>query len=101
MIEEDYLKMCDNVSKKLGDKFLLFNHTNRPFGFFWGGNKTAIMNVYERYFEIFFEFLPTTILTEELIFKKIYEENPDIFIFNDITNVGQNYKMAVTEYLIN
>lgn len=99
MIEENYLNMYENVSKKLGDKFLLFNHTNRPFGFFWGGTRTAIMNVYQRYFEIFFEFLPKTILTEELIFKKIYEENPDIFSFNDLTSVGQNYKLAVTDYL--
>jgi len=94
-----YQNMCKNVYEKIGDKFLLFNHTTRPFGFFWGGTKKAIMNVYEKYFDIFFETLPTTILHEELIFKKIYELNPELFHYMDITDYGQNYKIAVSEFI--
>lgn len=96
---EAYLEMSENLKEKIGDKFLLFNHTTRPFGFFWGGTKTAIMNVYEKYFDIFFETLPTTILHEELIFKKIHETNPELFHYVDITEFGQNYKIAVSEYI--
>lgn len=100
MYEQDaYLDMYKNLQDKIGDKFLLFNHTSRPFGFFWGGTKTAIMNVYEKYFDIFFETLPTTILHEELIFKRIYETNPELFHFVDITDHGQNYKIAVSKYI--
>jgi hypothetical protein len=97
--DESYLDMCRNLREKIGDKFLLFNHTSRPFGFFWGGTKTAITNVYKKYFDIFFETLPTTILHEELIFKKIHESNPELFHYVDITDHGQNYKIAVSEYI--
>lgn len=97
--QKSYLDVYENLRDKIGDKFLLFNHGHRPFGFFWGGTKNAIMNVYQKYFEIFFESLPTTILHEELIFKKIYETNPELFHFVDITEHGQNYKIAVSEYI--
>ena len=53
--EEDYLKMYNNVKNKNGDKFLLFNNAARPYGFFWGGSKTAIKNVYEKYFKLYFQ----------------------------------------------
>jgi hypothetical protein len=99
--EESYLRMYNNVKNKIEDKFLLFNHSTRPYGFFWGGSKTAIKNVYENYFNLYFESLPNKMLTEELLFKQIYETNPEFFNFMDITNRSGDYKLAVSDYLIN
>jgi hypothetical protein len=99
--EESYVNMYNNVKNKNGDKFLLFNNAARPYGFFWGGSKTAIKNVYENYFKLYFESLPTKMLTEELLFKQINETNPEFFNFIDITNCSSNYKIAVSDYLIN
>jgi hypothetical protein len=99
--EESYVNMYNNVKKKNGDKFLLFNNAARPYGFFWGGSKTAIKNVYENYFKLYFESLPTKMLTEELLFKQINETNPEFFNFIDITNRSSDYKIAVSDYLIN
>jgi len=99
--EESYVNMYNNVKNKNGDKFLLFNNAARPYGFFWGGSKTAIKNVYENYFKLYFESLPTKMLTEELLFKQINETNPEFFNFIDITNRSSDYKIAVSDYLIN
>jgi hypothetical protein len=99
--EEAYLKMYENVKNKIEDKFLLFNYANRPYGFFWGGSKTAIKNVYENYFDIYFESLSEKMLTEELLFKRIYEDRPEIFNFMDITHHSGDYKTAVSNYLNN
>lgn len=96
---KSYFDMSENLKNKIGDKFLLFNHNLRPFGFFWGGTKATIMKVYEKYFDIFFENLPTTLLQEELIFKKMYESNPDLFHYVDITEAAQAYKAAVSKYI--
>lgn len=94
-----FVSMYETVKSKIGDKFLLFNYTNRPFGFFWGGTSESIKKIYKEYFNIFFESLPKTILTEELIFKKIHEINPDLFHFVDITGMGMNYKEAFSKYI--
>lgn len=99
--EEYYLKVFENLNDKVKDKFLLFSNSNRPFGFFWGGTKTAIYEVYKNYFDIFFNNLEDRLLTEELIFKIIYENNPELFKFLDITHQGAKYKIAVSEYLNN
>lgn len=96
--QEDYIKMSENVKNKLGDKFVLLNFANRPFGFFWGGNKTAMENVYKHYFDIFFEFLPTKLMTEELIFKEINERYPDLMSVIDVEN-GDTYKIACQNFL--
>jgi hypothetical protein len=98
--ENSYLKMYENIKIKNKDKFLLFTEIYRPYGFFWGGNKTAIENVYEKYFEFYFESLPNKLLTEELLFKKIHEYKPDLFNYIDISNYGGSYKMAVYDYLM-
>jgi hypothetical protein len=97
--ESDYLKMHENVKNKNGDKFLLFKHESRPYGFFWGGSKLAIQNVYKTYFDIYFDSLPHKLLTEELIFKQILENNPDVFNCIDISSYRGQYKIAVSEYL--
>jgi hypothetical protein len=99
MEDEKFVNMYNVLSTKIGDKFLLFNFHSRPFGFFWGGTKIAIEKVYEEYFDIFFENLPNKIMAEELIFKKIYEKNPDLFHFVDISEHGQNYKEVVSKYI--
>jgi hypothetical protein len=97
--EEHYLKMCENVKNKLGDKFVLLNWGPRPFGFFWGGNKQALTKIYEKYFEIFFEFLPEKILAEELIFKIIMERYPELMEIVDVRN-GREYKIDCQNFLI-
>jgi hypothetical protein len=97
--EEEYLKMYDNVKGKLGDKFVLLNFGPRPFGFFWGGSKKALENVYEKYFSIFFESLPTKLLTEELIFKIISEEYPDLMHVIQVEH-SSNYKLTCQDFLI-
>lgn len=99
--EEYYLKMFENLTNKVQDKFLLFSNSNRPFGFFWGGTKPAIYNIYENYFDIFFNNLEDRLLTEELIFKIIYENNPELFKFLDISDKSSKYKIAVSEFLNN
>ena len=97
--EEMYLKMYDNVKNKLGDKFVLLNFGSRPFGFFWGGNKESLKKVYEHYFEIFFEYLPTKLLTEELIFKIINERYPDLMHVIQLERPS-NYKLICQDFLI-
>jgi hypothetical protein len=97
--EEMYLKMYDNVKNKLGDKFVLLNFGSRPFGFFWGGNKESLKKVYEHYFEIFFEYLPTKLLTEELIFKIINERYPDLMHVIQLERPS-NYKIICQDFLI-
>jgi hypothetical protein len=97
--EEEYLKMYDNVKNKLDDKFVLLNFGPRPFGFFWGGNKKALQNVYEKYFSIFFESLPTKLLTEELIFKIISEKYPDLMHVIQVESPS-NYKLTCQDFLI-
>lgn len=96
--EEIYLKTHENLKNKIGDKFLLFNYADRPFGFFWGGNRKAIFSVYEQYFKVFFENMENFLYTEELIFKNIYSKNPELFHFVDIP-VNSPYKIAVSEYI--
>lgn len=97
--ENSYLNMYENLKNKIGDKFLLFNSSSRPFGFFWGGTKEAITKVYNEYFKIFFDKMDTFLYTEELIFKEIYSKNPDLFHFVDITDASGLYKIAVSEYI--
>lgn len=97
--EEHYLKMCENVKNKLGDKFVLLNWGPRPFGFFWGGNKESLKRIYEKYFEIFFEFLPTKLMAEELIFKVIMERNPELMHVIDVED-GTKYKITCQDFLI-
>jgi len=97
--EDAYLKMCENVKNKLGDKFVLLNFGPRPFGFFWGGTIESLKRVYEKYFEIFFESLPTKLLTEELIFKIIWERNPELLHVIDIEKPSI-YKIACQDFLI-
>jgi hypothetical protein len=97
--EEMYLKMYDNVKNKLGNKFVLLNFGSRPFGFFWGGNKESLKKVYEHYFEIFFEYLPTKLLTEELIFKIINERYPDLMHVIQLERPS-NYKLICQDFLI-
>jgi hypothetical protein len=97
--EDSYLKMCENVKNKLGDKFVLLNFGPRPFGFFWGGSKFALEKVYEKYFDIFFEFLPEKLLTEELIFKIINERFPDLMHVIEVQNPS-SYKITCQEFLI-
>jgi hypothetical protein len=96
---EHYLKMSENLENKLGDKFILLNYTNRPFGFFWGGSVTALEKVYEKYFDIFFEFLPTKLLAEELIFKIIRERHPELMEVIEVEN-GSEYKLVCQNFLI-
>jgi len=96
--EESYNKMVQNVTNKIDDKFVLLNFGPRPFGFFWGGSKKALLNVYENYFDIFFEFLPKTILTEELLFKEINQRNPDLMNVIQVDR-GDQYKIACQNYL--
>jgi hypothetical protein len=45
--------------------------------------------------------LEDRLLTEELIFKIIYENNPELFKFLDISDKGGKYKIAVSEFLNN
>lgn len=97
--EENYLKMYENVKKKLGNKFVLLNWGNRPFGFFWGGNKESLEKIYEKYFEIFFEFLPTKLLAEELIFKIILERHPEL-MHEVIVEPLAEYKLTCQNFLI-
>ena len=97
--EETYLKMFENLKTKIGDKFLLFNHSNRPYGFFWGGTKESILKVYEAYFKIFFDNMENFLYTEEVIFKEIYSRNPELFHFVDITDASGLYKIAVSKYI--
>ena len=97
--EEEYLKMYENVKGKLGDKFVLLNFGPRPFGFFWGGNKESLKKVYEHYFEIFFESLPTKLLTEELIFKEINERYPDLMHVIQVEHPS-SYKLTCQDFLI-
>lgn len=97
--ENDYLNMYNNIKSKNNDKFLLFKHESRPYGFFWGGSKLAIQNVYKTYFDIYFNSLPQKLLTEELLFKQILQNNPDFFNCIDISSYGGQYKIAVSEYL--
>lgn len=97
--EEDYLKMYKNTKSKLGDKFVLLNFESRPFGFFWGGNIKSLNNVFENYFNIFFESLPKKLLTEELIFKTINERYPDLMHVIEVKNIN-NYKITCQDFLI-
>lgn len=97
--EDDYLKMCENVKNKMNDKFILLNWGNRPFGFFWGGNKSSLEKVYEKYFDIFFEFLPKKIMAEELIFKIIMERHPELMQIIDVDILSQ-YKLTCQDFLI-
>jgi hypothetical protein len=91
--------MYDKVKNKLGYKFVLLNFGPRPFGFFWGGNKESLKKVYEHYFEIFFEHLPTKLLTEELIFKIISERYPDLMHVIQVEHPS-TYKITCQDFLI-
>jgi hypothetical protein len=75
------------------------NFGPRPFGFFWGGNKESLKKVYEHYFEIFFEHLPTKLLTEELIFKIINERYPDLMHVIQVEHPS-TYKITCQDFLI-
>ena len=97
--EQSYLNMYENLKDKIGDKFLLFNHTNRPYGFFWGGTKEAILKVYEEYFKVFFDNMNSFLYTEEVIFRDIYSRKPELFNFVDITEASGLYKVAVSDYI--
>jgi hypothetical protein len=97
--EQSYLNMYENLKDKIGDKFLLFNHTNRPYGFFWGGTKEAILKVYEEYFKVFFDNMNSFLYTEEVIFRDIYLRKPELFNFVDITEASGLYKVAVSDYI--
>ena len=89
----------ENVKGKLGNKFVLLNFGPRPFGFFWGGNKESLRKVYEHYFEIFFESLPTKLLTEELIFKEINERYPELMHVIQVEHPSR-YKLTCQDFLI-
>jgi hypothetical protein len=97
--EQIHNECCDNIKNIINDKFLIFNSHDRPFGFFWGGSKIAIQNVYLNYFSTYFESFPNKLLTEELIFKKLIEKSPDIFDIQNIIHYGGRYKQAVVDYL--
>jgi hypothetical protein len=98
--EDDYLNMYQNVKSKLGDKFVLLDgNASRPFGFFWGGNQVALKNVYQNYFNIFFESLETKLLTEELIFKTISERYSDLMYLIQVEDL-RNYKLTCQNFLI-
>lgn len=94
-----YHQYIENITNIVGDKFLLLYGFDRPFGFFWGGNKIAIQNVYYRYFEIFFEHLNQEILTEEMIFNIMIKKYPELFNVVDISSYGSMYKIGLAEYL--
>lgn len=97
--QQSYLDMYENVKNKLGDKFALLNWGPRPFGFFWGGNKAALEKVYEKYFEIFFEFLPTQLMAEELIFKTILQRYPELMHVVQVEHPSK-YKITCQDFLI-
>jgi hypothetical protein len=106
---------CDKTINKLQDKFLLLagagtmlNSINfnggpegvfRPFGFFWGAHKDVLLKIYEKYFEVFFEFLPKGILTEELIFFILCRRYPELFNIVDLAPYGGLYKQGLLNYL--
>ena len=97
--EDSFLKMSENVKNKLNDKFVILDDGRRPFGFFWGGSKKVLELVYEKYFEIFFESLPVTILTEELIFKILMERYPDLFHIEKVYDLSK-YKITCQNFLL-
>lgn len=98
-LEEKYLNVYENVKNKIEDKFVLLNFGSRPLGFFWGGNKESLKKVYQNYFDIFFENLPTKLVTEELIFKIINERYPDLF-YNIEIDTSSSYKLYCQNFLI-
>ena len=98
--ENAYQMMCENVKQKLNNnKFILLTWGPRPFGFFWGGNIQALQNIYEHYFKIFFEFLPTKLMTEELIFKVISERYPELIYLIEVENAN-DYKLTCKNFMI-
>jgi len=97
--ENTYQMMCENVKQKLNNnKFVLLNWGSRPFGFFWGGTTQALQDMYEHYFEIFFEYLPTKLMTEELIFKEINERYPDLINMIQVENPN-DYKLTCRNFM--
>ena len=88
-----------NIGDIVGDKFLILMYKGRPFGFFWGGHKDAVLKVYESYFNVFFEHLNNEILTEELIFKIMIERYPDLLNVVDLSSYESMYKLGLIEYL--
>jgi len=105
---------CNKIVNKVQDKFLLlkgaggmtnsikdssFKEIFRPFGFFWGGHKDILFKVYEKYFEIFFEFLPRGIITEETIFYIMYNRYPELFNIVDVAPYRHLYKQGLIDYL--
>jgi hypothetical protein len=116
-LEEDSTKaFCNSIINKFqNNKFLLLvspgldmtkiglnvdsKDAFRPFGFFWGGSKETLLKVYEKYFEVFFEYLPKTILTEEIIFFILQHRYPELFNVVDLTSYGGMYKQGLLNYL--
>lgn len=96
--QSSYLSMFENVKNKLGNKFVLLDNGRRPFGFFWGGNKEVLHEMYKQYFDIFFEFLPNVLLTEELIFKKISERTPELINIVPVEDSAL-YKLVCQKFL--
>jgi len=97
--QESYIEMCQNVSKKIKNKFLVFTYSNRPLGFIFGGSIEAINTVYKKYFEIFFEYLPEKILHEEDIFLIMKQKYPEFFEVVDLSSYSSYYKNGASDYL--
>lgn len=89
----------DELIETVGNKFILFYSSTRPFGFFWGGKKDVLLKIYENYFKIFFEFLPKKLLTEELIFDIMKDRYPDLFNVISLVDYGTLYKKGLVETL--
>jgi hypothetical protein len=114
--EDSSNTFCTDVINKLqNNKFLLLygpgsdigeigldiesKNLFRPFGFFWGGNKEILLKIYKKYFEVFFEILPKSVLTEELIFFILQHRYPELFNLVDLSDSKNMYKQGLLDYL--